>query len=100
MLPSWVSAITIWPFIFFNDHSKLSDEKILNHERIHLKQQLELVLIFFYLIYGIEYIYYLYKYKNSFLAYKNISFEREAYANEHNPNYLSQRKNYSMWRSI
>lgn len=79
-------AITIWPFIF--TRSDLSNID-LNHEKIHGKQQLELLVIFFYLIYLIEYI---------FKKYKNISFEKEAYANQSNLNYLQERKHYAMWR--
>jgi hypothetical protein len=37
------------------------------------------------------------KYKNGFLAYKNIVFEREAYANESDLSYLRQRKFFGFW---
>lgn len=80
-------AITIWPFIFAR--KKLSEIDI-NHEKIHLAQQLELLIIPFYIIYLIEWI---------FKRYRNISFEKEAYANQEDMNYLEwRRKPYSMWR--
>ena len=80
-------AITIWPFIFAR--KKLSEIDI-NHEKIHLAQQLELLIIPFYIIYFIEWI---------FKRYRNISFEKEAYANQEDMNYLEwRRKPYAMWR--
>lgn len=64
-------------------------EMELNHEKIHSKQQLELLIIPFYIIYLIEAI---------FKGYYCISFEKEAYANQDNLDYLKTRKWYSMWR--
>lgn len=78
-------AITIWPFIFVREECSF-DEVDLNHENIHGKQQLELLIIFFYLIYLVEWI---------IKGYRNISFEREAYGNEDNLNYLKTRKHYA-----
>ena len=67
----------------------------INHETIHTKQMQELLYIFFYLWYIIEYLIRLIIYKNTKLAYKNISFEREAYQNQNDLDYLSNRKHYS-----
>ena len=78
-------AITIWPFIFVR---KQLNEISINHEEIHGKQQLELLIIPFYIIYFIEWI---------FKGYKNISFEKEAYANANNLDYLKSRKHYAQW---
>lgn len=81
------NAITIYPFVFFKkDLSKID----INHEEIHGKQQLELFVIFFYLIYLVEFI---------FKGYRNISFEKEAYGNEKKINYINNRKIFSMWRN-
>lgn len=79
ILPHNVIAITLFPFIF----TKSTDEGTLNHERIHLRQQAELLVIFFYLIYLFEW---------AVKGYYGISFEKEAYINEGNKNYLKQRK--------
>ena len=76
-------AITLWPFIFARDPLNKID---INHEKIHGKQQLELLIIFFYLIYVVEWI---------FKKYRNISFEREAYINEKNLDYLKSRKHFA-----
>ena len=81
-------AITLWPFIFVRKECSFN-EIDLNHENIHGKQQLELLIIPFYLIYIVEWI---------FKGYRNISFEKEAYNNEKNLNYLKTRKLFAMWR--
>ena len=39
-------------------------------------------------------------YRDTKLAYKNISFEREAYQNQSNLDYLSNRKHYSWFSYI
>ena len=75
-------AITLWPFIFVRKNCSFN-ETDLNHENIHGKQQLELLVIFFYIIYVIEWI---------FKGYRKISFEIEAYENEENLDYLKNRE--------
>ncbi len=51
----------------------------------------------FYVWYIIEYLFRLIQYKDRRKAYFNISFEREAYANEKDLNYLTNR---SFWLFI
>ena len=72
------------------------DDVDLRHERIHTKQCLELLIIGFYLIYVLEWFVRYCINGNSHTAYRNISFEREAYAHEREENY--KRKPYQMWR--
>lgn len=55
----------------------------------------ELWYIPFYVIYLLEWVVRLFMPGN---AYRNISFEREAYDNEGNMSYLANRKRYAMWR--
>nr|WP_315196282.1 hypothetical protein [uncultured Flavobacterium sp.] len=70
-----------------------SENKILvNHEKIHIKQQMELFVLPFFLWYFVEYAVRLLQYKNANLAYRNISFEREAYDNELDLEYLETRR--------
>lgn len=85
------SGIALWPFVFIKRVSLKKDLVFLNHERIHLKQQLQLLIVFFYIWYGAEYLVRLIQYKNQHLAYRNISFEREAYTNEKDLLYLERR---------
>ena len=98
-----ISPETLLLFLFGNvrsqdaipEYKQLMVEKVLiNHEKIHLNQQMELLVIPFYLFYSIEFLWRLVQYKNWHLAYRNISFEREAYANEKDLVYLNKR---SFW---
>ncbi|MEY2924173.1 MAG: hypothetical protein RLZZ337_721 [Bacteroidota bacterium] len=98
LLPKHITAITLWPFIFFRDKDKRKDTIIINHEKIHLRQQLELLVLPFYIIYLLEYVFYVIKYRNHDKAYRSISFEREAYRNEGSLSYLKQRKPWNTWR--
>jgi hypothetical protein len=91
------NGITLWPFVILRKKELRSDVRILNHERIHCRQQLELGIIFFYVWYVLEFFVRLFQYKNRNLAYQNICFEREAYTNEKDLNYLKKR---SFWRFI
>ena len=70
---------------------KQLDKIDINHEAIHTKQMQEMLYIPFYIWYIIEYLIKLFI-GNS---YRNLSFEREAYNNQYNLNYLNNRKHYS-----
>ena len=89
-----VYAITIFPFIISREPM---DAGTLNHETIHIRQQLELLVIGFYLLYAAYYLIGLAKYKDKQRAYFMIPFEQEAYTNDQNLDYLKTRKAYS-WR--
>ncbi len=88
-------GITLWPFIIIKDSRLKEDTSFVNHEEIHLVQQRELLVIPFYIWYTLEYIVRLIQYKNANEAYRNISFEREAYYNEDDLFYLKYRKAWS-----
>jgi len=97
-LLSWViniRAITLFPFIIIKDEG---DETLINHESIHIKQQLELLVVGFYLWYLIDYLYKFIKYDDGAQAYYNIIFEKEAYDNENDLEYLSKRKFWGFLR--
>ncbi|MEH6408490.1 MAG: hypothetical protein V7767_14525 [Leeuwenhoekiella sp.] len=89
------TGFACWPFIIARDKNLKNDPIFINHERIHLKQQLELLIIPFYFWYGLEFIVRYFQYKNAYKAYRNISFEREAYTKETSLSYLKIRKNWS-----
>ena len=93
-----INGITIFPFIFLRESAFKENKILINHEKIHIRQQLELLIIFFYLWYVVEYYYWCFKLKDKHLAYRNISFEREAYAMEEDLNYLETRKIWSFWK--
>ena len=87
-----VIGVTLAPFGIYIDESHLKNKRTIRHETIHWKQQMEMLIIPFYLWYVTEWFIRLFMRGN---AYKNISFEREAYGNESNENYLEKRKFYS-----
>ncbi len=89
------SAMAIFPFILIHRSAIPVSEKLLNHERIHLQQQLELLIIPFYIWYGLEYLFYYIKFRNHHKAYRSIRFEKEAYTNEMNLTYLKNRKPFN-----
>src|SRR5574344_1593855 len=95
LVPKGFRAITIGPFILCK--SDLSD-RVINHETIHWKQELEMLIIPFYIWYVIEYIIKLFLYSDSHKAYKKISFEQEANYGESNLAYPRIRKHYA-WKT-
>tara|TARA_R100000935_G_scaffold38680_1_gene60017 strand:+ start:128891 stop:129217 length:327 start_codon:yes stop_codon:yes gene_type:complete len=100
LLRKGFNGIALWPFIILRKKEMKKDLRILNHERIHLQQQAELLVLFFYFWYLIEFLVRWVHYKNRYQAYRNISFEREAYTNEKDLNYLKKRSFYSFMKFI
>lgn len=92
LLGKSISGASVWPFVIVKNKELKEDFTFINHEKIHLRQQLELLIIPFYLWYFTEYLLRWLQYKDKFLAYKNISFEREAYTQEMKENYLEERR--------
>lgn len=87
-------AINLFGIIFARKEFKPISERTLNHERIHTVQMKELLFVFFYLWYGIEWFVRLIQYRDREEAYLNISFEREAYSNQKDRSYIKVRKKY------
>lgn len=76
-----IRGLAFWPFIIVPTTTVI-DDVLINHEKIHLRQQLEMLVLPFH-------IWYLIALRRK--GYWNISFEREAYINEKNLNYLKTR---------
>jgi hypothetical protein len=85
------SAMALFPFILSREKSQDMSPSLLCHETIHFRQQLELLLIGFYLLYLVFYFYYRIKGYDRFNAYMSIPFEREAYHFQDDIEYLNQR---------
>lgn len=83
-------AITLYPFIIATAEEK-ENETLMFHEKIHLQQQKELLIIPFYIMYLSHSIYLLFRYMSLFRMYRLNIFEIEAYSNEMLPNYLKHR---------
>ena len=109
--PEGYLAINLFGLILCRkgDKSRI-DERTVRHEAIHTAQMKNMLYSLFYIWYGIEWfiklwfcigeakVNYKYRIKKGFLsmwgttAYHNLSFEREAYQNHDDLNYLSNRK--------
>jgi len=93
-------GLSFWPFIILKNDALKTDIVLINHEKIHLKQQIELLILPFYLFYVAEWLVRSLFYLSFYRGYQNISFEREAYANEHNLNYSNERRPFSFIRYL
>jgi len=94
-----IGGMSLFPVVILREKYNSDDEfwnlrgqKTINHESIHFQQQLELGVLPFYFIYVIEYLLKLPFYGSK--AYENISFEREAYENDEDLEYLDNRTRY------
>jgi hypothetical protein len=92
----WPVAITIMPFGIYIKPDYLYDQQTIHHEMIHARQQLEMLILPFYIWYLIEWLIRLVI--NFKMAYMSVSFEREAYRNDDNSEYLTGRKPFA-WLS-
>lgn len=90
-------AICIFPIGIFYKGEKLTNKEM-NHEMIHWYQQVEMIGIFFYLWYFFEWFIRLFINKGN--AYKNISFEKEAFDNSGHIDYLMHRKKYAWFNYL
>ena len=90
-------AMTIYPFIFVRkEYKDVFTKEVELHEAVHGVQQLETFWFGFFLWYIIEWLIRVLfsKYSFSHKAYRNISFEREAYSHQTEENYIENRKHY------
>ena len=92
--PKGFLAINLFGYLFCKPDAKISDI-IINHEQIHTEQLKEMLYIPFYLWYVIEWLIKLFGKGN---AYKNISFEREAYSNQEDQCYPGSRTSFSWFK--
>ncbi len=104
---SWfmrIGGITLWPFVVLRErynstaYFKNKAKRIINHESIHIKQQEEVLVLPFYILYVLEWFIKLFFYGKK--SYYNISFEREAFDNDDNLDYLKTRKKYAWIKRI
>ena len=116
-------AITLWPFILVRRNTWTQfTNNVLRHKRIHGRQQVEMLLVgaavaailfvfgckwwnllalpLFFWLYGLEWMLGLFWFGNSKEANLNISFEREAYDNEQDADYLKKRRPFASIRYL
>ena len=114
-------AMTVWPFIFIQKkNERLYDDVADNHEHIHGRQQIEMLVVGIILAIGLWFVigwwclfalpifYYWYCieyllrsiFGKSRNPYRAISFENEAYINEHDMEYLKHRTPFAWIKYI
>ena len=85
-----IKGIMLFPFCIVrgtsNWYTKEKQTITINHEKIHWQQALEMGIILFYIHYGVQ---------SLFRSYRELSAEKEAFANQHNLDYIKQRKRYA-----
>ena len=100
VLLSYISPINIWALSFFWFvwcRGELSN-KTKRHETIHFQQQLEMLFIGQWILYGLFWLIGMIKYRgDGKKAYYRNPFEQEAYDHDHDESYLESRKRFS-WR--
>jgi len=92
-------AINLFGVIFVRKYKVMTNIE-LNHEMIHTKQMKELLYVFFYLWYVVEWMLRYVGCFDSHRAYRHIGFEKEAYNNQSDLDYTSNRKHYCWFKLI
>jgi hypothetical protein len=99
-IPVWLSyvapinigAITLGFIVISRDEMS---EQTRRHETIHYQQYLDLFFVGFVVLYLWDWFVGLLIHKKGNIAYYSIRAEQEAYVNDHNMDYLSERKRYA-----
>ena len=110
-------CINLFGILFVKNDAKIDDVTI-NHEAIHSRQFVELMVLFavatvfirwwlpvfapfaFYVWYIVEWLIHLIRFRSADIAYRRISFEREAYANQGDAGYLNGRRWFGFLKYI
>lgn len=93
------AAINICGLLFVRKNAVITP-RVLNHERIHTAQMREWLYLPFYILYVLEWLFRLLQYRSAHTAYRNISFEREAYHNQDRKYYIDIRKHYATFKYL
>jgi len=91
-------GMTVFFIIFLKGEN--DDLKVLNHEKIHIKQFQETLFIGFYIISIFDFLIKYCKYRNVIGAYRNLIFEKEAYDYMDDLDYLKKRKRFAWFRNL
>jgi hypothetical protein len=86
-----IIAMAIYPFILVCNRDSEKMEVTIRHEKIHFRQQLEMLILPFYIAYITYYFVYRLQGLKHWDAYRMIPFEKEAYRYEYDEAYLGRR---------
>lgn len=90
------TAMNLFGVLLCRREAELTPD-LLRHERIHTAQMLELLIVGFYVWYVAEW---LVRLCLPGRAYANISFEREAYRHQGEPDYLRRRRPFAWFKYL
>ena len=94
-------AITLCPLgIYYRSEEVRDDTTTRNHELTHWEQQREMLCLFFYPWYLLEYLIRLIRFLDHQKAYRSIGFEQEAKKYEKDLDYLTRRKHFHWIRFV
>lgn len=88
---NYYTGLSFFIFIWISKLTK-DEVRLVRHEKIHFLQQIEMFFVFHWMLYGFFYLISRYKGHGHYIAYRYNPFEIEAYENEHNINYLKERR--------
>ncbi|HEY0654303.1 MAG TPA: hypothetical protein VGD65_14285 [Chryseosolibacter sp.] len=88
---NYYTGLSFFVFIWICKLTK-DEVQLVRHEKIHFLQQVEMLFIFHWLLYGVFYVISRAKGHGHYVAYRYNPFEMEAYANEHDAEYLKNRR--------
>lgn len=88
-------AINLFGIVFARKEYRPLSGTTISHEAIHTEQMKDLLYVGFYFCYIVEWLVRLFMKGN---AYRNISFEKEAYNYQHIPGYVRTRQKFAMWK--
>lgn len=93
-----IKGTALWPFVLIRYKDHPMNPVWINHERIHLRQQMECLFIPYVIFYYLEIYYFRIKGMNHLNAYLNSTFEQECYQNQADLNYPHSRKPFQFIR--
>ncbi len=95
----YYTGFSFFLFIWISTLEK-DQERLIRHERIHYRQQTELLFVFHWLLYGLFYLISRIKGQRHYIAYRYNPFEIEAYQHDTDASYLNRRRHYAWTKSF
>ena len=90
---NYYTGLSFFIFVWISRLEK-DEVRLMRHETIHFRQQVEMLFIFHWLFYALFYLVARMKGHPHWIAYRHNPFEIEAFNNDANVNYLKERQPY------
>ena len=96
---NYYTGLSFFVFIWISKQTR-DEVRLVRHEKIHFFQQIELLFIFHWVLYGFFYLWSRSRGHGHYIAYRYNPFELEAYSNEHDTEYLRKRKAFAWFQCV